>query len=302
MFNVLGFNFLFDSYALNPRPTNLNTLTSASVYNGIFDEINISSEVDETTIDTTIPTSIGAYDVLLCNFNGNIEGGSFDSFDFDLIRIKRRIYGTFNWVTLYEIEVNERSDIYFTKYDRYAKNNTVYEYAFVPVTGGSEGDYTIVSVYSSFYKVYLCDDDHMYALDAGVEFGDITKSNKTSVFEPIMGKYPIVISNAELKYKTGMLSGTVITPSEDETKIWNLNENIKLQNEILDFLINKKAKIYKDWMGNSYLIFVVEDVSLIPNNTLSGRLADISFKFVEIGDVESQEDLYENGLIDVQNM
>lgn len=302
MFNVLGFNFLFDSYALNPRPTNLELLTSASVHNGIFDEINISSEVDETTIDTTIPERFGVYDVLLCNFNGNIIGGSLDSYDFDLIKIKRRIYGTFNWLTLFEIPVSNISDIYFTKYDKYAKNNTIYEYAFVPVTGGSEGDYSIASVYSEFYKTYLCDKEHIFAFDAGVEFGDITKSNKTSVFEPIMGKYPIVISNAELKYKTGMLSGTVITQAEDETKVWNLNENIKLQNEILDFLINKQAKIYKDWMGNSYLIFVVEDVSLIPNNTLSGRLADISFKFVEIGDVESQEDLYENGLIDVQNM
>ena len=302
MFNILGFNFLFDSYALNPRPTNLETLTSATVYNGIFDEINISSEVDETTIDTTIPTTFEAYDVVLCDFNGNIRGGGWDSYDFDLIKIKRRIYGTFDWITLFEIPINTISDIYFTRYDKYAKNNTVYEYALVPVTGGSEGDYSIVSVYSEFYKIYLCDEEHMYAFDAGVEFGDISKANKTSVFEPIMGKYPIVISNAELQYKSGMLSGTVITPTEDETKTWNLEENIKLQNEILDFLINKKAKIYKDWMGNSYLIFVVEDVSLIPNNALSGRLADVSFKFIEIGDVESQEDLYENGLIDIQNM
>ena len=201
---------------------------------------------------------------------------------------------------MFEIPIYTIEDIYFIKYDKYAKNNTVYEYAFVPVTGGSEGEYSVVSVYSEFYKIYICDQDYMYALDANVEFGDITKANKTSVFEPLMGKYPIVISNAELKYKAGTLSGTIITPTEYETKIWNLSDNIKLQNEILDFLVNKKAKIYKDWMGNSYLIQIVEDVSLIPNNNINGRLADISFKFVEIGDVENQEDLYENGLIDIQ--
>ena len=47
-------------------------------------------------------------------------------------------------------------------------------------------------------------------------------------------------------------------------------------------------------------ILIVENVSLSINNNLSGRLASIVFNFVEIGDTESQEDLYENGLIDVQ--
>ena len=116
-----------------------------------------------------------------------------------------------------------------------------------------------------------------------------------------MGKYPIVVSNAELNYKSGTLSGTIITPREEETKIWDLNQNIKLQNDVLNFLINKKAKIYKDWMGNSYLILIVEDVSLTPNNSINGRLADVAFSFVEIGDAENQEDLYENGLIDILN-
>jgi len=300
MFNILGFNFLFDAYALDSRPTNVEPLTTSVVSNGIFNEVQISSQVDETTIDTTIPTAFGAYDILLCNFNGNIEGGSLDYYDFDLIKIKRRIYGTFNWITLFEISVSEISDMYFTKYDWFAKTNTTYEYAFVPVTGGVEGNYSIVSVDSEFYKIYLCDSTTIYALDAGIVFGNISKSNKTNIFEPLMGKYPIVVSNAELDYKSGTLSGTVITPSEDTTKVWNLQENIKLQNNILNFLVNKKAKIYKDWMGNSYLILIVEDVNLVPNNNIGGRLADIAFSFVEIGDSENQDDLYENGLIDVQ--
>ena len=85
MFNILGFNFLFDAYALNPRPTEVEPLVEAAVTNGIFDEIEISSKVDATTIDTTIPTSFGPYDVILCNFNGNIQGGSLDYYDFDLM-------------------------------------------------------------------------------------------------------------------------------------------------------------------------------------------------------------------------
>lgn len=300
MFNILGFNFLFDAYALNPRPTHVEPLTTATVSNGIFNETEISSQVDATTIDTTIPTAFGTYDVLLCNFNGNIEGGSLDYYDFDLIRVKRREYGTFDWVTLFEIPVTSLSDMYFTKYDLFAKTNTTYEYAFVPVTSGSEGNYSIVSVDSKFYKVYLCDSNSIYALDAGVTFGSLSKSNKTNVFEPLMGKYPIVVSNAQLNYKSGTLSGTIITPTEDATKVFNLSQNIELQNEILEFLVNKKAKIYKDWMGNSYLVLIVENVTLTPNNNLSGKLADVAFSFVEIGDVNDQEDLYENGLINVQ--
>lgn len=301
MFNILGFNFLFDSYAIDPRPTNVDPLVSASVRNGIFDEINISADVDKQTIDTTIPSVFDKYDFLLCNFNGNIDGGGLESYDFNLMRIKRRESGTFNWITLFEININDLEDMSFTRYDKYARNNTVYEYAFVPVSGGVEGNYSIISVESKFYKIYLCDESNIYSLDAGIAFGSISKSNKTNIFEPLMGKYPIVVSNAELSYKSGTLSGTIITPREEETKIWDFNQNIKLQNDILNFLINKKAKIYKDWMGNSYLILIVEDVSLTPNNSINGRLADVAFSFVEIGDAENQEDLYENGLIDILN-
>ena len=301
MFNILGFNFLFDSYAIDPRPTNVEPLVSASVRNGIFDEINISADVDKQTIDTTIPSVFGEYDILLCDFNGNIDSKELESYDFNLIRIKRRESGTFNWITLFEVNINDLKDINFTRYDKYARNNTVYEYAFVPVSGGVEGNYSIVSVESKFYKIYLCDESNIYSLDAGIAFGSISKSNKTNIFEPLMGKYPIVVSNAELNYKSGTLSGTIITPREDETKTWDLSQNIKLQNDILNFLINKKAKIYKDWMGNSYLILIVEDVSLTPNNSINGRLADVAFSFVEIGDAENQEDLYENGLIDILN-
>lgn len=301
MFNILGFNFLFDSYAIDPRPTNVEPLVSASVRNGIFDEINISADVDKQTIDTTIPSVFDKYDILLCDFNGNIDSKQLESYDFNLIRIKRRESGTFNWITLFEVNINDLKDINFTRYDKYARNNTVYEYAFVPVSGGVEGNYSIISVESKFYKIYLCDESNIYSLDAGIAFGSISKSNKTNIFEPLMGKYPIVVSNAELNYKSGTLSGTIITPREEETKIWDLNQNIKLQNDVLNFLINKKAKIYKDWMGNSYLILIVEDVSLTPNNSINGRLADVAFSFVEIGDAENQEDLYENGLIDILN-
>lgn len=301
MFNILGFNFLFDSYAIDPRPTNVEPLVSASVRNGIFDEIDISADVDKQTIDTTIPSVFDEYDILLCDFNGNIDSKQLESYDFNLIRIKRRESGTFNWITLFEVNINDLKDINFTRYDKYARNNTVYEYAFVPVSGGVEGNYSIISVESKFYKIYLCDESNIYSLDAGIAFGSISKSNKTNIFEPLMGKYPIVVSNAELNYKSGTLSGTIITPREEETKIWDLNQNIKLQNDVLNFLINKKAKIYKDWMGNSYLILIVEDVSLTPNNSINGRLADVAFSFVEIGDAENQEDLYENGLIDILN-
>ena len=301
MFNILGFNFLFDSYALDFRPTNVEPLTSASIYNGIFDEINISLNVDKETIDTTIPSVFTKYDVLLCDFNGSINSEELDSYDFDLIRIKRRALGSFDWITLFETEINSLSDVNFTKYDKYARNNTIYEYAFVPVSGGVEGNYTVVSVESKFYKIYLCDESNIYGLDASIAFGSISKSNKTNIFEPLMGKYPIIVANAELAYKSGTLSGTVITPQEERTKTWDLSQNIKLQNDILNFLINKKAKIYKDWMGNSYLILIVEDVTLTPNNNIAGRLADVAFSFVEIGNAENQEDLYENGLIDILN-
>ena len=71
--------------------------------------------------------------------------------------------------------------------------------------------------------------------------------------------------------------------------------------QLLDFLTNKNAKILKDWNGNIWLIVIVNNPSVSFQQNTSMRLADVSASWVEIGDYNSQKDLYEAGLAVEEN-
>lgn len=295
MFNILGFNLLLDAYAFMPRPTNLQPLTVAKIQNGIFNHINISSDAT-SAYSNVIPTEWTEYTVLDCNFENNIQGGNVDFLGFDTVKIKRRIYGEFAWVTLFTVKIETFSDLFFDLYDWYARTGTTYEYAFVPIAESVEGNYTIQQIDSYFKKNYIADKNYIYEFYAEVQFGSVEQINKTGIFEPLMSKYPVVISNSTINYKKATFSGTIITSEEEEDKTLYPAKNIILQKNITSFLTNKTGKIFKDWNGNSYLISVIDSISIIPNNSTNGKLVSIAFNYVEIGDPENETDLENNNL------
>ena len=55
MIGLVGYNFCSDSNALDPTPTNINSLTYTKAQNGIFDHFNVSRD---TSFDysTIVPT------------------------------------------------------------------------------------------------------------------------------------------------------------------------------------------------------------------------------------------------------
>lgn len=298
MFNFLGYNFLLDKNALDYVPTNINNLNSVQIQNGVYDELYITKDVSQD-YNTNIPE--WNYDTIFdAKFEGNLSAGNlqFLSNTISEIRIKRRKKGDFNWITIGKIVINDFSDINNIVFnDYFNENNIEYEYAFVPVVEGAEGEYIINSVFSQFDGIYIADIDSIYKMYSGVSYGATTRVQQVGVFEPFGRKYPIIVSNSKLNYEQGSMSGNVLPSNYLEERVFDKIEIKKEKNAILDFLTNGKPKILKDWNGNIWCVFITDSPSVEYDKNSSLSLVSINFNWTEIGDLNIQEDWDNNDLV-----
>ena len=141
---------------------------------------------------------------------------------------------------------SELESLNFVFNDNIAASGYTYEYAFVPVVGGTEGNYITNTIGAKFDGVFICDLDTIYKFYAGVQYGTNERVQKIGVFEPYGRKYPVVVSNSLINYETGSVTGTVLADDYLKTKAMNRIDMVKEQRALKDFLTNKKAKILKD--------------------------------------------------------
>lgn len=302
MFMMCGYNFCKDGNALDPAPIMTNNFKTVRLTNGIFDHWNVNRDVI-SSYSSQIPDTWDYLTVMDANFNGNIAAGnsSFSLSSIDGIKIKRRKTTDFDWVALKYIPSDDITTLSFTVNDNLAASGEQYEYAFVPVVGGVEGNYITNTISTKFDGVFICDLDTIYKFYVGVEYGTNERVQKIGVFEPYGRKYPVVVSNGLINYETGSVTGTVLADDYLKTKAMNRIAMVKEQKALKDFLTNKKAKILKDWNGNSWLMFVTDNISTSYESKYGMGIADVSFDWTEIGDSNNQTDLYNNGLTEVSN-
>ena len=247
MFMMCGYNFCSDGNALDPSPIVNNGFTDVTLRNGVFDHWNVNRDVT-SPYSSAIPTDWDYLTIMNANFNGNIESGNseFSLGNIDGIKIKRRKVTDFDWVTLTYFDASELETLNFVFNDNIAASGYTYEYAFVPVVGGTEGNYITNTIGAKFDGVFICDLDTIYKFYAGVQYGTNERVQKIGVFEPYGRKYPVVVSNSLINYETGSVTGTVLADDYLKTKAMNRIDMVKEQRALKDFLTNKKAKILKD--------------------------------------------------------
>lgn len=302
MIAICGYNFCSDRNTLDPVPTNIADITDTRLMNGIFDHWYATSNTDGD-YPTTIP-DIWDYDTIMdADFNdGNINAGNVD-FSLDEIsalRIKRRVVGEFDWLTLYEIPVVSAEDLKVSVNDTLNKTKTNYEYALVPVlVDDTEGTYITNTIFSEFNGVFVCDLETIFKFYAGVSYGTSNRVQQVGILEPMGRKFPIYVSNSLLSYETGSVTGTIVTPEYYEPGANITREQlVQERKELLDFLTNKKAKVLKDWNGNLWLMVIVENpvIEYLEGSGMS--LAKVTFDWNEIGDANIQQDLYDTGIVE----
>lgn len=300
MFSIVGYNFIEDINALDPTPTALNNIKSTQIQNGIFNHYNVTRDTS-STYTTQIPTMWDYLTIMDCNFNGTILAGNieFSIRDITNLRIKRRIKGTFDWIILYDIPISGVESFNFTRTDYLNQHGVEYEYAFVPMINDTELNYITNSVESQFNGVFICDMESIFKYYAGVEYSGAIRKNPTTVYEPFGSQYPIVVANSALNYTSMNVRGAVITDEDLYNSSLNRINEVKYRNKLLDFMVNKRAKILKDWNGNIWLMVVTGNPNIQYMNQIGMGLASVEFSATEIGDANKAQDLYNSGMIDI---
>jgi len=299
MFMMCGYNFCSDGNALDPSPIVNNGFTDVTLRNGVFDHWNVNRDVT-SPYSSAIPTDWDYLTIMNANFNGNIESGNseFSLGNIDGIKIKRRKVTDFDWVTLTYFDASELESLNFVFNDNIAASGYTYEYAFVPVVGGTEGNYITNTIGAKFDGVFICDLDTIYKFYAGVQYGTQERVQKIGVFEPYGRKYPVVVSNGLINYSTGSFSGTILPPNYFDDKVLNRVQMVQQKEQLMDFLTNKKAKILKDWNSNCWLMIIVDNPTVSYAKNSGMGIADAEANWVELGDWNNQADLYNNGILE----
>ena len=298
MIGLVGYNFCADGNALDPTPTDVNNITYTRVQNGIFSHFNVSRD---TSFDysSIVPTDWDVNTLMNADFAGNTSAGNVAQVASGVtsVRVKRRIKGTFDWITIREIPVNTPEDMSFVITDNLNAYNVEYEYAFVPVMQDVEGNYIIESILSKFEGVFICDIDTVFKFYAGVEYDGNDAVQQVGVFQPFNRKYPIIVSNSIMQYQTGSIGGWVLPEDYEDTHVFDRSKIVKEKEVLLNFLMNKKPKILKDMNGNNWLVYFTGNPTVTYDNNYGQGMLKVAAQWTEVGDPNDKTDLYENGLI-----
>lgn len=302
MFQFVGYNFFSDGDSLNNAPSNVDNVTAVQLTNAIFDHFNVTKNTS-TPVSTTIPTAWDYDTIVDASFEGNLNAGNVDFLieQIAAIKIKRRVQGEFNWLTLTTIPINSVDDLVFTFNDNLNQYGVNYDYAFVPIMGSLEnpveGNYIINSVLSQFNGVFIGDADTIYKFFYELEYGNNQRNQQIGVFEVLGKQYPVFVANGNLSYETGSVTATILN-DDFETNGIDRTAITQRKNAIKDFLTNRKAKILKDFNSNEWLVIVNSNIGVTYKSNYGMGIPSISFDWTEIGDASSQQDLYNNGILD----
>ena len=298
MLQFVGYNFFADVNALDSAPSSVDNITSTQLSNAIFDHFNVTKNTN-TLFSTDIPANWDYDTILDASFDGVLNAGNVDFLvdQISAIKIKRRAQGTFNWLTLKTIPVDNIEDLTFVFNDFLNGYGITYEYALVPVLNDIEGNYIINSVFSQFNGVFIGDAEQTFKFLYDVEYGSNARNQQVGTFQPLGKQYPIIVANGLLSYESGSVSATILNDDYEDTGIIDPSAIVQKKTIIKDYLTNKKAKLLKDFNGNVWLCMVTDNVQVTYRTGSAMSIPQIQFNWVQIGDANNQSDLYANGVI-----
>lgn len=274
-------------------------ITNIEIKWGYYDNMYITRNVTTTYLSSEYPT-FDSYTILDCSFEGNTNAGNVDFTleQLDAIKIKRRVSGEFDWITIYNIPIATLTDLNISKQDSMCPSGYTYEYALVPVINGAEGDYITKSLDAVFNGTFISDVDNIFKLYSNVQFG-VSSIQLVGQLQPIGLKYPITVKNSIVDYDSGSIGGSLYGYTFDETRQIDRKDVVTQTNDFKMMAKNYKPKFIKDWNGNIALVRIVGNIDTTYNSSYGNGVVDVSCNWVEQGKWNNQSDLVKNGLVEV---
>lgn len=301
---ICGSNFVGGALSCALTPTGLENINYVELKNGIYDDLYITKATD-FDITHECPREWDFDTILWAKFSGNTNAGNVD---WNLentthIILKSRTEGNFQWKTIFVKEVYSSEDFVINYPDYFVASGQPVEYAIVPVLYGLEGTYASTKTTSKFSKMFLIENDTVWGTDITDGFCDTTRNLPSSTVELLNSRYPIFVRNSIANYDTGNCTGSFVPIANEESCELAYDseydyQRIKYQKEFMDFICDSIPKILKLPDGRLWLIQVTPNPTDTANQTYNDR--EISWSWVEIGDVNSEEDLYYLGFSNVE--
>lgn len=300
---ICGSNFVGGALACTITPTNIEDINYVELKNGVYDDLYISKATD-FELTNECPEEWDFDTVLWAKFNGNTNAGNID-WNLETtshIVLKSRNEGDFQWKTIVAKEIHSIDDFKINYPDYFVASGQPVEYAVVNVLYGSEDNYSTTKITPKFNKMFLIEDGIIWGTDITDGCCNTTRNIPSATVELLNSKYPIFVRNTIANYDSGTCTGSFV-PLIDEGScelaygVQYDYQRIKYQKEFMDFVSDGVPKILKMPDGRMWII------QITPNPTDSAKQKyndrEISFSWVEIGDVNSEEDLYYLGLSNV---
>lgn len=299
---ICGNNFVGGELACALTPTNIENINYVELKNGIYDELYITKAVD-FELTNKFPNEWDFDTILWAKFNGTTNAGNVDwnTENTSHIILKSRTEGNFQWKTIVVKEINSIDDFVINYPDYFIASGQPVEYAIVPVLYGLEGNYATTNVISKFTKMFLVEGNIVWGTEITDGYCDTTRNIPSSIVELLNSKYPIFIRNTIANYDTGNCKGAFVPLDEESCEFAYDSEHdykrIKYQRAFMDFISDSIPKILKLPDGRLWLVQVTPHPTDTANQAYNDR--EISWSWVEVGSVDSEEDLYYLGFLDV---
>ena len=277
-------------------------LTKVKISNGIYDGFVVTKNVTVTPSDY-LDYVDWDYDMILnCNFDNNINAGSISNLISHLgsLKLKRKASTSNTWITLKVIDVDTDPNVSFTYLDPYVPHGITQQYALVPITPeGVEGDYIIQEVTPKWRYCFITISGKTIPLYANVQYGSVTNNRQYGILQPIQSQFPIVIKNAKTAYLSGTITAKFLNTNFLDTRAV---DRVQITSEIQDFqalMDEGKTIVLKDYNGWILLCRPTSGDTATFDANFGNGIADVAFNWVQQGVYDSQDDLYNLGLIDI---
>ena len=159
------------------------------------------------------------------------------------------------------------------------------------------------NVYSEFDGLVIADSEEVWFTPLNVAPINTTRIKPYVINTPMYAKKPSYYNYTATNYKEGTCTGIFVQINCTENgTVLNTSHNWQYRDRFEEFLTLGNAKVIKSVNGEMWLVGIktdsITDTSLFSNADIEGA-RQIEFGWLEIGDVTSEEDLYESGLINV---
>lgn len=277
-----------------------NLVYKTNVYHPSYSKLELKNMiVDEIYIDEdiTIPYTIDKPDgwnyrtVIDAKFNNSLEGGSVqaNNFQIEKVRFQRRLTDEVVWQDVGEIEYKPDDQVLYEVIDKNIQNDFEYQYSILPITATVLGNRVVSNeIVSEFEGIFLSDKNNNYRLFYNIETDSMQHNISTATLEPLNSQYPIVI-DGNLDYRSGGIKALFVsteTANRNDGKVTIRAEKLG-RDRLMKFLKNRKPKILRQPNGETMLVRIVDKPQEEYMNNITG-IASVSFRFVEIGGMDSE--------------